>query len=52
MFLNLFLLYYRFVPTIATWTGSYRSMKAWLPKHQSMQLKNTAQVNGLVGSRV
>ncbi|XP_071731821.1 tubby-like protein 8 [Rutidosis leptorrhynchoides] len=39
-----------FVPTITTWTGSYRSMKAWLPKHQSMQLKNTAQaqhINGL-----
>ncbi|KAK9066328.1 hypothetical protein SSX86_013649 [Deinandra increscens subsp. villosa] len=39
-----------FMPTIATWTGSYRSMKAWLPKHQSMQLKNTAQaqhINGL-----
>ncbi|KAM0003556.1 putative transcription factor TUBBY family [Helianthus debilis subsp. tardiflorus] len=33
-----------FVPTITTWTGSYRSMKAWLPKHQSMQLKNTTQV--------
>lgn len=39
-----------FVPTITTWTGSYRSMKAWLPKHQSMQLKNTTQaqhINGL-----
>ncbi|KAL8250252.1 hypothetical protein R6Q59_033945 [Mikania micrantha] len=39
-----------FMPTVATWTGSYRSMKAWLPKHQSMQLKNTAQaqhINGL-----
>ncbi|KAI3766140.1 hypothetical protein L2E82_16191 [Cichorium intybus] len=39
-----------FVPTIATWTGSYRSMRAWLPKHQSMQLKNTTQaqhINGL-----
>ncbi|XP_024969836.1 tubby-like protein 8 [Cynara cardunculus var. scolymus] len=39
-----------FVPTIATWTGSYRSMKIWLPKHQSMQLKNTTQaqhINGL-----
>ncbi|KVI06087.1 Tubby, C-terminal, partial [Cynara cardunculus var. scolymus] len=34
-----------FVPTIATWTGSYRSMKIWLPKHQSMQLKNTTQVS-------
>ncbi|KZV44181.1 tubby-like protein 8 [Dorcoceras hygrometricum] len=40
----------RFVPTICTWTGSYRSMKAWIPKHHSMQLKNTNQVqhtNGL-----
>ncbi|CAI9113832.1 OLC1v1014517C1 [Oldenlandia corymbosa var. corymbosa] len=37
-----------FMPTIATWTGSYRSMKAWIPKHQSMQLKNTNQhINGL-----
>lgn len=39
-----------FVPTITTWTGSYRSMKVWLPKHQSMQLKNTTQaqhINGL-----
>ncbi|TYI81023.1 hypothetical protein E1A91_D05G125800v1 [Gossypium mustelinum] len=40
----------RFMPTIATWTGSYRSMKAYIPKHQSMQLKNVAQmqhINGL-----
>ncbi|CAK7336350.1 unnamed protein product [Dovyalis caffra] len=37
-----------FMPTIATWTGSYRSMRAYLPKHQSMQLKNTTQhINGL-----
>lgn len=37
-----------FMPTIATWTGSYRRMKACIPKHQSMQLKSTAQhVNGL-----
>ncbi|TYJ33754.1 hypothetical protein E1A91_A05G124500v1 [Gossypium mustelinum] len=38
------------MPTIATWTGSYRSMKAYIPKHQSMQLKNVAQmqhINGL-----
>ncbi|KAI3785959.1 hypothetical protein L1987_45085 [Smallanthus sonchifolius] len=33
-----------FVPTIAIWTGSYRSIKAWLPKHQSMQL-NTTQIS-------
>lgn len=38
----------RFVPTITTITGSYRIMKAWIPKQQSMQLKNsntTIQVN-------
>ncbi|KAM7480254.1 hypothetical protein LguiA_028467 [Lonicera macranthoides] len=34
-----------FTPTIATWTGSYRSMKAWIPKHQSMQLKTTTQAS-------
>ncbi|KAK8584688.1 hypothetical protein V6N13_138640 [Hibiscus sabdariffa] len=40
----------RFMPTIATWTGSYRSIKAYIPKHQSMQLKNVSQtqhINGL-----
>ena len=36
--------FYRFTPTITTWTGSHRSMKAFIPKHQSMQLKNTNQV--------
>ncbi|CAK9134229.1 unnamed protein product [Ilex paraguariensis] len=39
-----------FMPTIATLMGSYRSIKAWIPKHQSMQLKNTTQmqhINGL-----
>ncbi|KAF2301544.1 hypothetical protein GH714_025689 [Hevea brasiliensis] len=37
-------------PTIVTCTGSYRSMRVYIPKHQSMQLKNTAQmqhINGL-----
>ncbi|GJR35898.1 hypothetical protein Tco_1211582 [Tanacetum coccineum] len=29
-----------FVPTIATWTGSYKSMKAWLLKPQSSRTKN------------
>lgn len=33
-----------FMPTIATWTGNYRSMRAWIPKHQTMQLKNTNQM--------
>lgn len=32
------------MPTIATLTGSYRSMKVYIPKHQSMQLKNVTQV--------
>ncbi|XP_038977131.1 tubby-like protein 4 [Phoenix dactylifera] len=41
-----------FVPTITTLTGSFRSMRAWIPKHQSMQLKNTKttqiqHINGL-----
>ncbi|GLU21948.1 hypothetical protein SLE2022_380520 [Rubroshorea leprosula] len=39
-----------FMPTIATWTGSYRSMKAYVPRHQSMQLKCLTQrqhINGL-----
>lgn len=47
---NLLLAVVTFKPTIATWTGSYRSMKAYVPKHQSMQLKNTTlmqHVNGL-----
>lgn len=35
----------RFLPTIATWTGSYRTMRAYIPKHQSMQLKNTTHVS-------
>ncbi|KAH9715938.1 hypothetical protein WN944_022691 [Citrus x changshan-huyou] len=35
-----------FIPTIATWTGSYRSMRAYIPKHQSMLLKNnTTQIS-------
>lgn len=47
---NLLLAVVTFKPTIATWTGSYRSMRAYVPKHQSMQLKNTTlmqHVNGL-----
>ncbi|CAL1354667.1 unnamed protein product [Linum trigynum] len=38
-----------FVPTIGTWTGSYRRMKAYIPKHHSMQLKNTTQVQHVNG---
>ncbi|KAK9707063.1 hypothetical protein RND81_07G170300 [Saponaria officinalis] len=31
-----------FTPTIRTWTGSYRSIKAWIPKKQPpLQQKNT-----------
>ncbi|OAY70528.1 Tubby-like protein 4 [Ananas comosus] len=40
-----------FIPTITTLTGSCRSMRAWIPKHQSMQLKSTStkiqHMNGL-----
>ncbi|XP_050221114.1 tubby-like protein 8 [Mercurialis annua] len=39
-----------FVPTVTTCTGSCRSMRVYIPKHQSMQLKNTTQMqhsNGL-----
>ncbi|XP_073056339.1 tubby-like protein 8 [Primulina eburnea] len=39
----------KFVPTISSWTGSYRSMKAWIPKHYSMQLKNANQVQHING---
>ncbi|XP_047332463.1 tubby-like protein 8 [Impatiens glandulifera] len=31
-----------FTPTIATWTGNYRSMRACTPKHHSMMLKNNS----------
>ncbi|KAI3455163.1 hypothetical protein Pfo_011826 [Paulownia fortunei] len=39
----------KFMPTVSTWTGNYRSMKAWIPKHQSMQLKNTNQIQHING---
>ncbi|KAK4269527.1 hypothetical protein QN277_022673 [Acacia crassicarpa] len=38
-----------FVPTAATCTGSYRSMRAYVPKHQSMLLKNITQVQHIKG---
>ncbi|XP_059642617.1 tubby-like protein 8 [Cornus florida] len=38
-----------FLPTIATWSGSYRSMRAWIPKHQSMQLKCSTQIQHISG---
>ncbi|KAL8456845.1 hypothetical protein ACS0TY_034907 [Phlomoides rotata] len=41
----------KFTATLPTWTGSYRSIKAWIPKHQSMQqqLKNTNQIQHING---
>ncbi|XP_010268475.1 PREDICTED: tubby-like protein 8 [Nelumbo nucifera] len=38
-----------YTPTVTTLTGSYRSMRAWIPKHQSMQLKNTSQIQHISG---
>ncbi|CAN6246946.1 unnamed protein product [Urochloa humidicola] len=40
-----------FAPTITTLTGSFRSMRAWIPKNQSMQLKNnnSAQIQHISG---
>ncbi|KAJ0006706.1 hypothetical protein Pint_30424 [Pistacia integerrima] len=34
-----------FMPTITTLTGSYRSMRAYIPKHQSMLLKSTTHIS-------
>ncbi|KAK3219096.1 hypothetical protein Dsin_013066 [Dipteronia sinensis] len=34
-----------FMPTIATWTGSYISMRVYVPKHHSMLLKSSTQMN-------
>uniref|UniRef100_A0A7C9AS35 Tubby C-terminal domain-containing protein n=1 Tax=Opuntia streptacantha TaxID=393608 RepID=A0A7C9AS35_OPUST len=39
-----------FTPTISSWTGRYRSIRAWIPKHQPLQLKNTTnQVQNVKG---
>uniref|UniRef100_A0A0A8Y015 Tubby C-terminal domain-containing protein n=1 Tax=Arundo donax TaxID=35708 RepID=A0A0A8Y015_ARUDO len=40
-----------FAPTITTLTGSFRSIRAWIPKNQSMQLKsnNTAHIQHISG---
>ncbi|WVZ77633.1 hypothetical protein U9M48_025479, partial [Paspalum notatum var. saurae] len=40
-----------FAPTITTLTGSFRCMRAWIPKNQSMQLKtnNSAQIQHVSG---
>ncbi|KAF7843173.1 tubby-like protein 8 [Senna tora] len=39
----------KFIPTVATCTGSCRGMRAYIPKHQSMSLKNTTQVKHIKG---
>ncbi|CAJ2661480.1 tubby-like protein 8 [Trifolium pratense] len=38
-----------YVPTIATCTGTHRSIKAYIPNHQSMSFKNTNQVQHIKG---
>ncbi|XP_065868053.1 tubby-like protein 8 [Euphorbia lathyris] len=38
-----------FVPTVVTCTGSYRSMRVFIPKHHSMQFKNNAQIQHING---
>uniref|UniRef100_A0A804PF53 Tubby C-terminal domain-containing protein n=1 Tax=Zea mays TaxID=4577 RepID=A0A804PF53_MAIZE len=40
-----------FAPTITTLTGSFRSLRAWIPKNQSMQLKanSSAQIQHVSG---
>ncbi|KAF6155007.1 hypothetical protein GIB67_035754 [Kingdonia uniflora] len=38
-----------FVPTLTTCTGCHRSLTAWIPKHQSMQLKSTNQIQHING---
>ncbi|CAA2935195.1 Tubby-like protein 8 [Olea europaea subsp. europaea] len=39
----------KFNPTVSTWTGNCRCMNAWIPKYQSMQLKNTTQIQHING---
>ncbi|MED6184176.1 hypothetical protein PIB30_044987 [Stylosanthes scabra] len=38
-----------YIPTVATCTGSHRSMRAYIPKHQSMSLKNITQLQHIKG---
>ncbi|GAB4850573.1 hypothetical protein Ancab_029882 [Ancistrocladus abbreviatus] len=38
-----------FMPTIATWTGSYRRMRVWIPKNEHVQSRNTTQINHVMG---
>ncbi|CAD5190020.1 unnamed protein product [Musa acuminata subsp. malaccensis] len=40
-----------YLPTVTTITGNYRSLRAWIPKYQSMQLKNsnTTQIQHING---
>ncbi|KAI4329422.1 hypothetical protein L6164_021687 [Bauhinia variegata] len=39
----------KFVPTITTCMGSYRSIRAYIPKHQAMSLKNSTQLQHVKG---
>ncbi|XP_016172253.1 tubby-like protein 8 [Arachis ipaensis] len=38
-----------YIPTVATCTGSHRSMRAYIPKHQSLSLKNVTQLQHIKG---
>ncbi|RDX67270.1 Tubby-like protein 8, partial [Mucuna pruriens] len=38
-----------YIPTVTTCAGSHRSMRAYIPKHQSMSLKNTTQLQHIKG---
>ncbi|CAJ1954953.1 unnamed protein product [Sphenostylis stenocarpa] len=38
-----------YIPTITTCTGSHRTMRVYIPKHQYMSLKNTTQVQHIKG---
>lgn len=38
-----------YIPTVTTCTGSHRSMRAYIPKHQTMSLKSTTQVQHIKG---
>ncbi|XP_019457363.1 PREDICTED: tubby-like protein 8 [Lupinus angustifolius] len=38
-----------YIPTIATCTGSHRSMRAYIPKHQPISLKNMTQAQHIKG---
>ncbi|KAJ8452159.1 hypothetical protein Cgig2_016740 [Carnegiea gigantea] len=39
-----------FTPTISSWTGRHRRIRAWIPKHQPLQFKNTTnQIQNVKG---